>query len=166
LRGIARWTNESCPSAFNRGVNSTEGGCGSDPALADADDGPALPSQPLRNPGVAALVRLDFVSPELLVAAREVFARTAVPETPVDEYGDLQAWPRKIRSTGYGPVLAISAEAGCPEDSAEGEFGRSVTFRTHRGHDPGTDMTGHVVHNDIKSNRRLGCFGRVFRTAS
>jgi len=58
-----------------------------------------------------------------------------MPEASIDENGDLQAWPCKIGTTRYGPLLAITAQAVSPEDAPQCKFGGSVIFGTDRGHD-------------------------------
>jgi len=139
----------SAPPVLNGRTNAPNGGLGTDSALADADNRPSVPSQSLRNPGIPAFVRIDLFAPEFLIAAREVLARTSVPEASVDEYGDFESGPCEIRAAGYRPLLAISTKAGCPENPAESKFGRSVVFRTDRGHDPGSDIAWNVVHRSF-----------------
>lgn len=96
------------------GKNAANCGVGTDAAFANANDCPSLAPQALRDLGVAPSVRLDFLAPEFPVGAGQVFARAAMPETPIYKYGDLQPWPCEIRATGYWPLLTISAQARRP----------------------------------------------------
>jgi len=127
-------------------ANSTDAGVRVDPAFPNPHNRPTSPAQPLGNSGVAAHVRVNFFPPKSRIAAREILARTSVPEAPVDEHCDLQTRPCKIWPTNDWPVFSVSAETGRPKNPPQCQLGRSIALRAHRSHNPGPDMAGNMIH--------------------
>jgi hypothetical protein len=135
-----------CPPVSDCDTNSPDGGTRLDPALPNPHNRPTGPAQPLGNSQVAAHVRLNFFPPKFPIAAREILARTSVPEASVDEHRDLQTRPCKIRSADDRPVFSVSTETGRPKNPPQCQLRRSIALRTHRSHNPGPDMDGNMIH--------------------
>jgi hypothetical protein len=91
----------------NRRANSTKGCTCRHSAFANAHNRPTRASQLLRDRGIAPFVPFYFLLPESPVTPRKILARAPVPEAPIDEYGNLQAWPCEVWPARYRPLLAV-----------------------------------------------------------
>jgi hypothetical protein len=100
----------------------------------------------LGDSAVATPVRFDLIPPEFHVGTRQILAAAAMPEAAVHEHRQLPARPCEVGLARDGPMLAISADAGRPQELSKGQFGRSVAARVHGRHDFGPDFLLYVVH--------------------
>ncbi len=117
--------------------------------LPDADDTPAVPSQPPRNFPIARLIDGDLVYPECAIRTRHRSAhRMPVPEIGVNKHGDFLPPKNNIRRS-----VNVHAVAG-KVDASSLQFGHQQTLRLRvLGadvlHVPSALFRGEVVHGTL-----------------
>jgi hypothetical protein len=117
--------------------------------LPDANDFPSLPAELAVDAFIAGHVVCSFFIPECTVGFRAgVALRAAVPETSVDEDGDLLFGERKVRLSRQGKMPSPAGNLLALEERQQCLFGLLVPLPSDEGHYLGALLWCPDVHGD------------------
>jgi hypothetical protein len=103
--------------------------------LPDADNFPSLPAELAVDAPVAGHVGVSLSVPEGSVGFwPRVTLGTAVPETSVDEDGNLLRGERKVRLSGQGKMSPPTGDSTLPEQRPKPLLGQLIALCSNKGH--------------------------------